>query len=275
MTHALTVGGNTQQLNPEQIQLIKNTVARGATDDELGLFVMVANQTGLNPFTKQIHFVKRRVWNKDKKAYDEVGSIQTGIDGYRAIAARTGKHAGTDNAVTEETNGLPVKSTVTVYRMVEGVRQAFTATARFAEYAQYYEKDGRKELTGQWLTKPFLMIEKCAEALALRKAFPFELSGIYTDEEMGQADSGSTVGGKKKAKVEVIEVDAVTKEQENQKKRIVTLMKALGIAPEATAEMVEWEEAIKKATQLDLTPENFNEILSRLETIQYERQTQS
>ena len=177
-------------LSTEQIELVKNTVARGATDDELKLFLHVSKHTGLDPFTKQIHFVKRKVWNNDRKAYDEVGTIQTGIDGYRVAAARTGEHAGTEDAVFEDKNDRPHKASVTVYRNVKGERCSFTATAYWDEYAQVNNKTN--ELMGLWKKMPRTMLAKCAESLALRKGFPDVLAGIYTNEEMQQADGEPT-----------------------------------------------------------------------------------
>ena len=166
----------------EQVELIKRTIAVGATHDELQLFLYQAKRTGLDPLSRQIHFVKR----KDK------GTIQTAIDGYRLIADRTGKYAGSDDYLFDE--GIPqylhmtsVKehprtATVTVYKSVDGMRVAFTATAGWTEY---FPGDAQGFM---WRKMPYLMIGKCAEALALRKAFPAELSGIYTNEEMMQAD---------------------------------------------------------------------------------------
>ena len=170
----------------DQVDLIKRTIAVGATNDELQLFLYQAKRTGLDPLSRQIHFVKR----KDK------GTIQTAIDGYRLIADRTGKYAGSDDYLFDEgisqylhmvaKRGNPLTATVTVYKMVDGNKMAFTATAAWGEYFP-------GEAQGfMWKKMPYLMIGKCAEALALRKAFPAELSGIYTNEEMMQAQATET-----------------------------------------------------------------------------------
>ena len=169
-------------LSREQIDLIKRTVAHGATDDELALFLHVCQRTGLDPLARQIHAVKR--WNRAENR--EVMSIQTGIDGYRLTAARTGEHMGTDDAVFDtEDEPHPNKASVTVYRLRNGQVCSFTASARWSEYVQT-TREGTPN--AMWGRMPFLMLGKCAEALALRKAFPAELSGLYTHEEMMQAD---------------------------------------------------------------------------------------
>ncbi len=147
-------------------------MASGATEDELKLFLYTAIRTGLDPLTRQLHFVKR----------GGQATIQTGIDGYRAIAESKGDLAGIEDAVFDtETEPHPGKATVTVYRLVDGQRVPFTASARWTEYAPA----GTQSF--MWNKMPYLMLAKCAEALALRKAFPSDLTGIYTDEEMDQA----------------------------------------------------------------------------------------
>lgn len=157
-----------------KIDLIKRTVAAGATHDELELFFHQARRAGLDPLAKQIYYVKR----KGK------GVVQVGIDGLRLIADRTGKYAGSDDADFDGTTerSFPSRARVTVYKMVHGQRCPFSATARWDEY---YPGDDQGF---QWRKMPHAMLAKCAEALALRKAFPADMSGLYIHEEMEQAD---------------------------------------------------------------------------------------
>ena len=167
---------------PEQIELIKRTVCKGATDDEFALFLYTATRLGLNPLAHQIHAVKRY----DSASGREVMAIQTGIDGYRLNADRTGKYApGREPSFVYEGKNV-VSATAYVKKLVGGTWHEVAATAHMSEYAAK-KKDGT--LTNMWATKPHIMLAKCAEALALRRAFPAELSGLYTDDEMQQADS--------------------------------------------------------------------------------------
>lgn len=192
----------------DEIDLIRDTVAKGATDLELKLFLYQCKKTGLDPLSRQIHFVKR--FNKNL-GRDE-GTIQTGIDGYRAIADSTGEYAGSDDAIfVEEPNAasnkaFPISATVSVWKMVAGQRCQFTATARWAEY---YPGEGVAGFF--WRKMPHGQLAKVAEALALRKAFPKPLSGVYTNEEMNQADGvfqGTKEDQQQVAKLKIDELNA-------------------------------------------------------------------
>lgn len=171
-----------QGFDRQKIDLIKQTVAKGATDLELQLFFHACQRTGLDPLMKQIYAIKR--WSGADRR--EVMSIQTGIDGYRLIADRTGQYGGSDEPVYEVDGDKLMKATVTVVKLVRDLPCRFTASARWDEYVQL-NKEGQP--TSMWKKMPYLMLAKCAEALALRKAFPAELSGVYTHEEMMQAET--------------------------------------------------------------------------------------
>ncbi|MDN3506510.1 MAG: phage recombination protein Bet [Simkaniaceae bacterium] len=168
-------------IDSSKLDLIKRTICKGATDDELQLFIHACKKTGLDPFMRQIFAVKR--W--DASAKREVMTIQTGIDGYRLIADRTGKYApGRDTEFGYDTEGRLQWAKAYIKKMTpDGQWHEISAIAFWGEYVQT-TRDGKP--TVFWQKKGHIMLSKCAEALALRKTFPAELSGIYTKEEMSQ-----------------------------------------------------------------------------------------
>ncbi len=182
-----------RELTREEIELIKKTVAKGATDDELALFAHVCNRTGLDPFARQIYAIKRRQKNEAGEWVENM-VFQVAIDGFRLIAERSGKYKGQTIPVFYDKGGHereiwldpktpPSACKVGAYR--QGAIEPLFGVAIFDEYKQ--TKYGG-ELTKMWKEKPSIMIAKCAEALALRKAFPQELSGLYIHEEMPSED---------------------------------------------------------------------------------------
>lgn len=174
----------TKKLDKEELALVKSTIAKDATDEELALFLYTAQKRGLNPLTRQIHFVKRG------KGEESQGVIQTGIDGLRLIAQRTGQYAPSGRpTLFEYENGKLLRATVYGNKIINGTAFEFSATARFSEYAPVKANGG---LFPMWIKMPETMLEKCAEAKMLRRGFPEELSGLYSDEEMEQAGAGVT-----------------------------------------------------------------------------------
>lgn len=182
MSKSLVSKSKNEIILEDDLQVLKDSMFRGFNDSEVKLCVAISNELKLSPLLRQVHFVKRF----DKKLNREVVTAQSGIDGLRLIADRSGNYAGSDDIIFEyEGNDRkqPIKATATVYKMVAGQRIGFTASARWSEY---YPGD---TMGFMWKSKPHIMIGKCAEALALRKAFPAELSSVYTDEEFDSVDA--------------------------------------------------------------------------------------
>jgi hypothetical protein len=158
-------------ITEDQADLIKRTLAAEATDAELALFFYDCRRRGVHPLDKLIHFTKR------KGKYTPV----TSIDFFRSRAAATGAHMGTtDPEYTGTPDDPSFAATITVFRLVQGQTCAFTATARYVEYLPDAGNDF------MFRKMPHNQIGKCAEALALRKAFPQELDGLHTVDELAR-----------------------------------------------------------------------------------------
>lgn len=182
----------------ESMALIKRTVAKGATDLELELFIRQCERTGLDPFARQIYAIKR--W--DAQAGQEVMQTQVSIDGLRTLAAETEEMAGQEGPYWCGQDGHwtdvwlssqpPRAARVVVMRRKWGHNWSsqFTGVALYDSYCQT-KKDGSP--TRMWAQMAPEMLAKCAEALALRKAFPQKLSGLYTGEEMSQASNEAPI----------------------------------------------------------------------------------
>ena len=165
-------------ITSDQRALIKKTIAKDATDAELELFFFDCTRRGVHPLDRLIHFTKRA------GKYTPV----TSIDFMRSRAAATGDYAGQDDTVFTGSPKTPTfLATVTVWKFVHGEKCKFVATARWSEY--------KPDQDFMWQKMPHTLLAKCAEALALRKGFPQELSGLYEAAELQQSEHVDTETG--------------------------------------------------------------------------------
>lgn len=169
------------------IKVAMDTIGKGLTPSEFGLFLMVAHRTGLDPFAKQIYAIKRRSKQPDG-SYKETMTLQTGIDGFRSIGSRSNKFAGMEGPFwcgkdgvwrdiwTED--GNPFAAKVGIYLV--GSDHPVWGIAKWSEFCQ---KDDKGQPAKFWKTMPDNQISKCAEAQAWRKALPYEMGALKADVE--------------------------------------------------------------------------------------------
>jgi phage recombination protein Bet len=169
--------------NEIDMALVARTVAKGCSSDELQLFGAICKRTGLDPFARQIYAIKR----------GGVMTTQVSIDGARLVAQRSGEYAGQVGPFWCGADGVWVDvwlaKTPPLAAKV-GVRRSSFVDPLFAVaiWSEYAQTQGN-----MWAKFPSVMLAKCAEMIALRRAFPAELSGLYSTEEMSQADDLSLI----------------------------------------------------------------------------------
>lgn len=147
--------------------------------DEIDQLIYLCLKRGIDPLLGHLVPIFRK--DKHNPERSSVKFLST-IDAIRLVATRTGQAAGSDDPVyIESSNGRVIKATVTVYRMVDGVR---CPTTRSAYLSEFLPPNPSETL---WVTMPHVMTAKCAEASAWRAAFPEECGELYAQEEMDQA----------------------------------------------------------------------------------------
>lgn len=172
----------------ELMNVLRNSLYPGAQDDSIKLVISYCKAAGLDPMQKPVHIVP--MWDSKSKQMRDV--IMPGIGSYRTQAARSGEYAGVSEPefgpdITEDIGGqamtYPASCRVVVKRLLpNGTVAEFAATERWKEN---YATKGRDSAApnAMWTRRPYAQLAKCAEAQALRKAFP-EFGAQPTADEM-------------------------------------------------------------------------------------------
>lgn len=195
MSTAIAIRDNQTTFDQLQVKALVQLGVKDATPADLAIFFHQCARTGLDPFARQVYLIGRKTKVNDQWVTKQ--TIQTGIDGFRLIARRAVDRRKESLSYADtlwcDSDGEwkdvwlssepPAAAKVTVFRN----GQQFPAIALMSEYKQTTSAGAP---TKMWKEKPVLMLEKCAEALALRKAFPQDLSGLYTVDEMGEDEPG-------------------------------------------------------------------------------------
>lgn len=188
----------------ELMDVLRNSLYPGAQDSSIKMVINYCKASGLDPMRKPVHIVP--MWDGKANAMRDV--IMPGIGSYRADAAKSGQFAGISVAefgpdITENIGGIeityPQWCRVSVKRqMANGQISEFPATERWKE--NYAVKGGKEKSiapNAMWAKRPYAQLEKCAEAQALRKAFPEVGSQPTADEMEGKSfdDSSAIIDG--------------------------------------------------------------------------------
>lgn len=176
-------GGAVISVTEEQMKLVKSIIFSDGTDAELNLFFYECARRGVHPLDRKIFPIKRN----DSESGGKKLTFQCSIDYFRSAALESGEYDGQDEPEYGPLGqqGFPEWAKVSVYR--KGIERPFVGIARWTEFFPG-EKQGF-----MWKKMPHGQLAKCAEALAFRKAFPQKLGGLFSDDEMHQADRPAAV----------------------------------------------------------------------------------
>lgn len=193
----------------ELMGVLKNSLYPGARDESIKLVIGYCKASGLDPMQKPVHIVPMSVstGKKDGNGWDvkEMRDVvMPGIGLYRTQAARSGEYAGVSEpefgdditeTIGETTITYPKWCKVVIKRqMRNGAIVEFAAKELWKE--NYATKSAKSaEPNAMWKRRPYAQLAKCAEAQALRKAFPEFGAQPTADEMEGKSFDGETIDG--------------------------------------------------------------------------------
>jgi phage recombination protein Bet len=278
MTSELAIRDSQEGWSPEQVAALHQLGVKDASPGDLKVFFHQSVRSGLDPFAKQIYMIGRKSKRYDYEARQEIWetkqTIQTAIDGFRLIARRAADRAKHRLAEPEilwcgedgiwRDVWLPAQPPSAAKATVLRDGEPFVAVALYREYVQTQGKENKPN--SMWSRMPANQLAKCAEALALRKAFPQDLSGLYTDDEMGQSDG-------ELAEVGQPSVENDKQVEERRRKRMFALFGDLGL--KKREEMLDFSgEVVGRILESskDLTAAEVERVITELEAEQRTQQ---
>jgi phage recombination protein Bet len=186
---------------PAQIALISKTVAQGAPLQELAMFLHACHELRLDPLLRQAYWIRRKSREQVNGQWQDVykGTLQVGIDGFRALADRQGNYAGSEPPTFSDwltipdkdgaTLDVPGRAQVRVWKIVQGRSCCFTGEANWSEFYPGAGPNGQ-----MWRKMPKHQLAKCAEAQALRKGWPAVLGSMAMDAGIGDEVETGPIG---------------------------------------------------------------------------------
>lgn len=211
--------GSGAYFDDAQLKVIKNTLCPGISDEELELFAHVCRQCKLDPFLKQIYAIMRKEKQKDG-SYKQKMVIQASIDGLRLTADRTGKYVpGRESTFEYDNQGRLYKATSYIKKQAkDGSWHEVSSSALYNEFKPAFANNF-------WDKFPHIMLAKAAEAQALRKAFPAEMCGLLSEEEMHQADMKPVQDKPSRANITQEQVNELLQLEKQSAEKVVKLCK--------------------------------------------------
>lgn len=191
----ITAINTTNEIDQHIWSALKNSLYTGARDESIKMVLDYCKAAKLDPMQKPVHIVPMSVRNALTGKYEYKDVVMAGVGLYRIQAARSNQYAGVSEPefgedITCNLGGVeityPKWCKVTVKKMVNNTIVEFTAKEYWLE--NYATKKDELAPNTMWKKRPYGQIAKCAEAQALRKAFPEIISQHPTAEEMEGKD---------------------------------------------------------------------------------------
>ena len=242
--------------SPEQVKLIKRTVAEGTTDDEFAMFLHYCQQSGLDPLRKQAHCIVRDYTDKRGNHKRSVTTM-TGIDGFRARAESFPDFLGCSSAVVFEGDDFSIDyGQNTVNHVANFPRKAIAPIGAWA----IVRRIDRQPFI-HWLSwpeifdsfspmhkkMPEVMAKKTVEAQAIRHEYPEPFSGVYDPSELPR--EGEAILTAAAPAVEEVEVEAAVEPEAVQPEAVEVVDPPTDAQVERWVDLTDWAENVGLMTE--------------------------